>query len=82
MIGEALVKNDALTKLVLGSDTKNFIGVKKESILIDKWKRNLADNNIGDEGARMIGESLMVNTILTELWLDGGDIKNEQISIK
>ena len=35
----------------------------------EKWK--LSDNNIGDEGARMISEALKKNTILTELWLDG-----------
>ena len=30
-------------------------------------------NNIGDEGARMISESLKINTTLTELWLGGDD---------
>ena len=32
------------------------------------------DNNIGDEGARMISESLKTNTTLTTLYL-GGDEK-------
>ena len=33
-----------------------------------KWR----DNNIGDEGAAKISESLMINTTLTELYLHGG----------
>ena len=33
----------------------------------------LADNNIGDEGARMISESLKTNTTLTELNLEGDE---------
>ena len=31
------------------------------------------DNNIGDEGARMISESLKTNSTLTELNLGGDD---------
>ncbi len=31
----------------------------------EKW----TDNKIGDEGASAIGESLMINTTLTELYL-------------
>ena len=39
-----------------------------------KWTRN----NIGDEGAMKISESLMINTTLTKLSLEGDDniIKN------
>ena len=36
-----------------------------------------AVNNIGDEGARMIGEALKSNSALTELNLGGG-LKNKQ----
>ena len=35
-----------------------------------------ADNNIGDEGARMISEALKCNSTLTKLWL-GSDEKND-----
>ncbi len=49
-------------------------GKKKEQ---KKAKREQCDNgtddNIGDSGARMISESLKINTTLTELNL-GGDI--------
>ena len=42
----------------------------------EKW----TDNNIRDEGAAKISESLMTNTTLTYLNLDGDDniIKNKQ----
>ena len=36
-----------------------------------KRKNKGIGNNIGDEGAKMISESLMVNTTLNELWLSG-----------
>ncbi len=41
----------------------------------NKYKiyKNWTDNNIGDEGAMKISESLMINTTLTELWLQGDD---------
>ena len=32
-------------------------------------------NNIGDEGAKMISESLKINTTLTELYLDCDEIE-------
>ena len=37
----------------------------------EKW----TDNNIGDEGASKISESLMTNTTLTELYLSCDDKK-------
>ena len=42
----------------------------------EKW----TDNNIGDEGAAKISESLMINTTLTELYLGSDDhiIKNNK----
>ena len=40
-----------------------------------KW----TDNNIGDEGAMKISESLMTNTTLTELNLYGDDNKIKNI---
>ena len=36
-------------------------------------KIQLTDNDIGDEGAKKISESLMINTTLTELNLRSGD---------
>ena len=35
---------------------------------------DLDGNNIGDEGAKAIGEALKVNTSLTEIYLDGNNI--------
>ena len=45
-----------------------------------KTMKNEQVNNIGDEGAAKISESLMTNTTLTELCLGGDDniIKNKQ----
>ena len=34
-------------------------------------KKNWTDNNIGDEGASKISESLKINTTLTQLYLWG-----------
>ena len=46
--------------------------------IIKQWK--WTGNNIGDEGAAKISESLMTNTTLTELDLYGDDniIKNKR----
>ena len=43
-------------------------------------KKKWTDNNIGDEGAAKISESLMTNISLTTLYLNGDDniIKNKQ----
>ena len=53
---------------------------RKEMIfkIIKQWK--WTDNNIGDEGAAKISESLMTNTTLTKLDLECDDniIKNKQ----
>jgi len=38
-------------------------------------------NNIGAEGAKMISESLKINTTLTELYLYGDDKNNENENI-
>ena len=43
-------------------------------IIIIKWII-WTDNNIGDEGARMISESLKTNTTLKELYLGGDEIE-------
>ena len=41
----------------------------KDNDKMKKW----TDNNIGDEGARMISESLKTNTTLTKLNLSGNE---------
>ena len=42
-----------------------------------KWKR--IDNEIGNEGAKRISESLKINTSLTELYLNGDEkIRKEE----
>ena len=44
-----------------------------------EWDESWTANNIGDEGAAKISESLMTNTTLTELILyDDNIIKNKQ----
>ena len=49
----------------------NKNGDEKEGNENEKYK--WTDNEIGDEGASKISESLKVNTTLTELWLDGDE---------
>ena len=39
----------------------------REKTKKDKCDNNVTDNQIGDEGARMISESLRINTTLTKL---------------
>ena len=44
---------------------------------MNKYQRT--DNDIGDEGARMISESLKINTTLTELYLESDENTKHQI---
>ena len=46
---------------------------KRKGMINEIW----TDNNIGDEGARMISEGLKCNSTLTTLYL-GGDEKNDK----
>ena len=48
---------------------KREIEMIKDNDKMKKWR----DNNIGDEGARMISESLKTNTTLTILNLSGDE---------
>ena len=44
-----------------------------------KWKNEWIDNEIEDEGAKTISESLKINTSLTELYLNGDEkIRKEE----
>ncbi len=50
----------------------------------EKWRVNKkwTDNQIGDEGASAISESLKINTTLTELYLYGDEIRNKNEKTK
>ncbi len=50
---------------------------KKKKKKNEKPKREQTDNTIGDEGASAIGESLKINTTLTEL-----DLYSDEKEIK
>ena len=77
-ISESLKINTSLTSLNLGSDEK-IRNEKKERE--NKWKemKKWIVNEIGDEGAKRISESLKINTSLTELDLRCDEkIRNEE----
>ena len=68
MISEALKKNSTLILLNLEwNQLKSEWTNDNENDIKMKW----IDNNIGDEGAKMIGEGLKSNSTLTSLWLNG-----------
>ena len=56
--------------------TLTVLGLNSEDDAL-KWRLNVTKlrtaNNIGDEGAKNISESLMINTTLTQLNLWGDD---------
>ena len=74
MIGESLKSNTTLTELNLGCDEMNNGNEVNKKMMINDgiW----IENNIGDEGARMISESLKSNTALTTLDLGGDEMDN------
>ena len=47
-----------------------------------KWNWIWTDNNIGDEGARMISEALKINSTLTKLSLGGDDNWRNEVIVR
>ena len=88
MISKSLKTNTTLTTLDLDGE-KNEVKENDREEETDRkreMKRNdrnetWTDNNIGDEGARMISESLKTNTTLTELNLKCDEIEWNEMNI-
>ena len=73
MMSEALKYNSTLTELDLSGDEKEERRTEEMNMYIEL----ILDNNIGDEGAKMISEALECNSTLTKLDLCG-DVTEEK----
>ena len=65
MMGDALKRNDSLTKLILASSKRG--GKKIMIVECEKKFCKCTDNNCGNEGCIMMGEALKCNSTLTQL---------------